>query len=298
MLQFCSISSSSHLFKSFALADSLAVFGYKLHVLVTDSNLQIDKPKNVELYFIQNLVQTELLKKFSKKYLAKRDKLRWGLKPFFLLFLLEKFEKVVYVDNDTYFFGNPSTIEKLLETSTVILTPHFYPSNPQREQNWLEANFRVGLYNAGFVAAKTSAKEALAWWAECCYYNLKKLYRRGLFDDQKYLDLMPVLFENILILKDKGYNLAAWNSQNYEMERNSTGEVFLSKEFLLVFIHFSHISIKQYSRQGHFLFNEYTRYLEHLRKYNSKYQFTDERRWYELGAYFNFICWKIQRLVE
>jgi hypothetical protein len=298
VLQFCSISTSSHLFKTYALADSLAVFGYKLHVLVIDSYTPNNVPTNVELYSLQNLVQTEFLTRLIKKYGNKKDKLRWSLKPYFLLFLLEKLEKVVYVDNDIYFFGNPANLEKILESHSLILTPHFYPSEPQKEQNWLEANFRVGLYNAGFVAANSKAKEALQWWADCCYYNLKKSYHRGLFDDQKYLDLIPVLFDNIFIMKDRGYNLAAWNSQNYELERNAKDEVLIFRKFALVFVHFAPISLKQYSKKEHFLFKEYSSYVNHLRNYKPTYSLKEERRWFEIGAYFNFLCWKIQRIIE
>ncbi|MDZ4667772.1 MAG: hypothetical protein SGJ00_07795 [bacterium] len=299
MLQFCSITSSSHLYKTYALAESLAVFGFSLHVLVIDSFNFAAKPHNVKLYPLQELVETELGAKMLAKYKHKSDKLRWGLKSVFLLHLLNDFEKIVYVDNDIYFYGDPVFVSELLDKHAVVLTPHFYLASSEKEQNWLEASYRVGLYNAGFMGVNRSGAEALEWWANCCLYNLKKAYQRGLFDDQKYLDLMPIEFDDVYVLKNKGYNLAGWNASNYELKRDLVNRMVKINEFDLVFIHFAHISLTRFSRLAHPLHEEYEKYVTHLKKFNPSYnQNSNKSRWYEWAAYLNYVKWNLLRLFE
>ena len=58
MLTFCTVSTNSHLFKSYALADSIEKFGAKLYVLITDDINKsgiIDKPGNVELVSLSKI---------------------------------------------------------------------------------------------------------------------------------------------------------------------------------------------------------------------------------------------------
>jgi hypothetical protein len=287
------------LYKTYALADSLSVFGFNLHVLVVDSFDTIGKPVNVIFYPIQTLIETELGSKMFAKYAYNSDKLRWGFKPIFLLHLLIEHDKVVYVDNDICFYSDPHIIDSLLTKYSILLTPHFYPSSPRSEQNWLEANFRVGLYNAGFVATQSKAKEALEWWAACCLYNLKKSFNRGLFDDQKYLDLLPIQFNGVHIIKEFGYNLAGWNAANYQVTRTSRNEVFVGPAQKLVCIHFANISLKMFSNEGHHLHPEYLQYISRLKKYNPGFTLKSNKlRWYDITAYFNYVKWNLLRLFE
>jgi lipopolysaccharide biosynthesis glycosyltransferase len=135
------------------------------------------------------------------------------MKPVFMQFLFREKEisKLIYVDNDIAFFGEYGFLFKLLDEHNILLTPHFYERNPEENQNWLEANFRVGLFNAGFVGANNKTISTLEWWAKCCAYRCEKNYMRGLFDDQKYLDMFPVIEPTTKILDHQGCNLAGWN---------------------------------------------------------------------------------------
>ena len=160
MAIFCTISTQSHLFKSFALADSLANYGGELKVLLIGeltSEYESIQPKNVQLFSL-NEIKSPRAEETKDKY--KNDKLRWSLKPILLLFLLEEYGKVIYVDNDIYFFNDFKFLDEALEKNNILLTPHFYPSSPKNDQTWLEANFRLGLYNAGFIGVNKNAKEA------------------------------------------------------------------------------------------------------------------------------------------
>ncbi|MCX7744775.1 MAG: hypothetical protein N2167_09470 [Flavobacteriales bacterium] len=239
----CTISTISHRFKTRALFSSLKEF--------TQADffaLYIDQPYMKEQDGLYNVIpfdelitnETYRLKKYNK------DKRRWASKPFFLSYLLNSgYDAVIYVDNDIYFFNSPEFLFEQLSQRSVLLTPHFYPADPTSNQIWLEANFRVGLYNAGFIGVSKSGREAMRWWGKCCLYNVKKAYSRGLFDDQKYLDLMPVLFDDVEIIKHRGCNVAGWNIETSLRSINNKGELVLNNTWPLIFIHFNYYTIQQ-----------------------------------------------------
>jgi hypothetical protein len=296
---FCTISTRSHLFKSLALADSLNRFGYQLAILVVDE-LDYSIHSNKKDVLISNLTAIKESTGIAiiKKYRHKKDKLRWALKPIWLIQLLHKYEKVIYVDNDTFFYADPSFLFDELNHHKILLSPHFYPAEPENKQNWLEANFKVGLYNAGFIGANKQAKEILHWWSKCCLYKITKSTSRGLFDDQKYLDLLPIKFENILIIKHKGCNLAGWNSINYSLEGDKMS-LIINGKYPIIFIHFANLSLREFSKNGSKLHSYYQFYTEELRKYKHDYTFKKTHyTWYQLTSYFNFLLWKIKRLFD
>ncbi len=286
MSNFCTTSTVSHLYKTYALADSIAPFGGVLHVLLIDGSPDntTEIPQNIHFFSLKNLTD-EIGKKIISKY-KNKDKLRWALKPVFLTFLLRKYSKVIYVDNDIFFFNDFSFLFEKLEKKAVLLTPHFYEADTQKNQNWLEANFRVGLYNAGFIGVNSKAIPFLNWWANCCLYNIKKAYWRGLFDDQKYLDLVPVLFDDVEIIKHRGCNLAGWNFTNYphELAKNNT---------TLIFIHFAELSLIEFSKPENYWYKSYIKYVDSLKKYYPNYLF--KRKIFNKNTVINylyFLIWK------
>ena len=286
MSNFCTTSTVSHLYKTYALADSIAPFGGVLHVLLIDGSPDntTEIPQNIHFFSLKNLTD-EIGKKIISKY-KNKDKLRWALKPVFLTFLLRKYSKVIYVDNDIFFFNDFSFLFEKLEKKAVLLTPHFYEADTQKNQNWLEANFRVGLYNAGFIGVNSKAIPFLNWWANCCLYNIKKAYWRGLFDDQKYLDLVPVLFDDVEIIKHRGCNLAGWNFTNYphELAKNNT---------TLIFIHFAELSLIEFSKPENYWYKSYINYIDSLKKYYPNYLF--KRKIFNKNTVINylyFLIWK------
>ena len=60
---------------------------------------------------------------------------------------------------------------------------------------------------------------------------------KGLFVDQRWVDLAPGLFDNILILRDPGLNVAYWNIHARSIRRH--GKTFLVRGQSLYFFHFS-----------------------------------------------------------
>jgi hypothetical protein len=275
MYHFCTITTADHLFKTLALHDSLMALSGDayLHVLCVDE-LPSDLPSgNIAFYKPHDMLHLPSASTIIAKYSASKDKLRWSLKPVFLRFLLEKTaDKAVYVDNDIYFYGDYSFLFELLDTYDFLLTPHNYPRDPNKDQNWLEANFRVGLYNAGFVGVNKGAIKDLGWWAACCAYRCEKNPLRGMFDDQKYLDLIPVMNEKAHIVRHKGCNVAEWNKAVISRTERD-GKVILDGQYPLVFIHFNGTTVRAIEMGEEPLLKKHLDlYVANLKKYKANIQ--------------------------
>lgn len=291
MSHFATITTQSHFFKVFALAESLKNFAITLHVLVVDGDtFPQEHPSNIKFYKLTD-IPNPLVSQLGKKY--KGDRLRWSLKPVFLINLLAKHERVVYVDNDIFFYSNPQFIVNYLEKHSLVLTPHFYRDSPFEEQNWLEANFRVGLFNAGFIGANRHAVTFLTWWANCCLFSVKKAYWRGLFDDQKYLDLAPIKVPDLKILHHRGCNLAGWNDVDLRFEKKDE-LVYINGVDQLVFIHFAELTMKQFSQKNHFLNKQFEEYISKLQKFKEAYTFkTRILTWTKVKDFCYFLIWRM-----
>lgn len=265
-----------------------------LYCLITDSE-SVQDQSQIQFNDL-SILQSDLACKIKKKYQG--DKLRWSLKPVYINHLLSQgYDRVIYVDNDIYFFGSIDFLIEKLEKSRLLLTPHFYFSNPTRKQNWLEANYRVGLYNAGFIAANKSASEILDWWTQCCLYSMKKSYWRGLYDDQKYLDLVPVIFNDIEVIKHRGCNFAGWNCDEVDLNYED-GKLKIEKDEL-IFIHFAPLSIERFSVKSSVVHPLYLDYLNDLKTNNPTFEFKAKKNSIlSISNYFYYIRWKLVRRIE
>ncbi len=296
-MNFCTITTYDHLYKALALADSLIQVAPSclVHVLCIDRAINAESHKGVIFYSLEDIKETEGYKAITEKYAQQRDKYRWSLKPVFLMYLLHgKAEKVIYVDNDIYFYSDPGFLFDLLEQHDILLTPHHYPRDPKKEQNWLEANYRVGLYNAGFVAVNRNAYASMKWWGECCAYRCEKNALRGTFDDQKYLDLVPVINEKAHIVRHKGCNVAEWNRSVISRTAGNDGHVMLDGKYPLVFVHYNHTTIRAiYSGDEPCLEMTWELYLQNLKKYRPEIEPKEMYRpdkWIDRMKYY---IWKV-----
>lgn len=296
----CTISTASHLYKVRALHESLSAYPTDgFFCLVTDG---VNPPAPVDgiRFLVLDDMPSALMERIRSRHHG--NELRWACKPLLLLHLLsEGFEKVLYVDNDMCFFGSPDPVFEALAEKRLLLTPHYYPADPSKDQFWLEANFRVGLYNAGLMAAASGAERALDWWAACCAYNVKKAAWRGLFDDQKYLDLMPVLFPEAGILRHKGFNVAGWNAQMVSRSVCSKGSLLLDGEWPLVCIHFNVFTIRVILKGDDPLLRPFLdAYQDMLTRWRPGHRLKSEtaRTWSDVRAYLRHLGWLAIRRFE
>jgi hypothetical protein len=245
---FCTIITSSHLGYAEALAKSLHAHGddYLLYVLVVDSDSRDRSRPGFKVLSLPE-VDCELSGLLARRYLdsGKHNEFRWSMKSVLLLHLLgrEKAGKVIFVDPDIAFFKDPRFLFDLLDSSNVLLTPHWRCNDPSKDP----ANFRLlmteGHFNAGFVAVSSGAEEALEWWARICLGRCERARSEGLFVDQSYLNLFPVYFDKVRIMRHRGCNVANWN---LEMNRRelSDGKVKINGNDPVVFIHFTNSTIR------------------------------------------------------
>ncbi len=271
MRNFCTITTADHAYKVFALCDSLVRFypNICLHVLVIDDSFPSLPSAKMKVYFLNDVQAEPVATSIIQKYRRQSDKLRWSLKPAFLKHLLSSsgIDKLIYLDNDLFFFNEFEFLFEYLDDYSFALTPHNYERNPDHSQNMLEANYRVGLYNAGFVGVNKNALDTLQWWAECCLYRCEKNPFRGTFDDQKYLDLIPVMREDALVIRHQGCNVAEWNRYVCVRE-NVDGEVLINGQYPIVFIHFNYTTIREILSGNDILLNAFFNlYMASLTKY-------------------------------
>jgi hypothetical protein len=270
---FCTISTHDHLYKAYALFDSIAAQGYdcRLHLLCTDARLIYPQPhEHIITYQLCDL-EGDTARAIQEKYARQKDALRWSLKPVFMNYLLSEqgVEQLIYADNDICFYSDYTFLFGLLTQYSFLLTPHHYDRSPRERQNWLEANFRVGLYNAGFAGASKAGCATLAWWAESCLYCCEKNMWRGLFDDQKFLDLIPIVDPLAHVVQHKGCNVAEWN-RTICKRSIIEGQVFINGQYPVVFIHFNSTTIREIMDQNDpLLIPLFEQYMMRINKYNS-----------------------------
>jgi len=153
-----------------------------------------------------------------------------------------KFKKIMYLDPDIKVFNSLAYLDKKLDTYDILLTPHLL--DPETDDLSIKDNeicaLKHGTYNLGFFAVKTSGQglQFINWWSErlikFCYDDIPG----GLFTDQRWCDLAPVFFDNLLIIRDRGFNVATWNISHRVLSRTSKGDI-LAGDCLLRFYHFT-----------------------------------------------------------
>ncbi|MBL7777494.1 MAG: hypothetical protein JNK66_04245 [Chitinophagales bacterium] len=273
-MHFCTITTSDHYYKVFALCESLQKFSsdFTLHVLVVERDLPHLIFPQIKKYHLSDIQQNTTANGIAAKYRKNADRLRWSMKPVFLKYLLAqpKIENVVYLDNDLFFYNDYRFLFNYFKEHSFLLTPHHYERSPHQNQNMLEANYRIGLFNAGFVGVRKDAADTLQWWAECCLYRCQKNSLRGLFDDQKYLDLIPIMHDNALIIRHRGCNVAEWNRAICERIKVN-GEVLINGTYPIVFIHFNNSTIREIERGNDPLLEPYyQQYFRTLQKFKKE----------------------------
>lgn len=175
--------------------------------------------------------------------------LNCAMKPFVAQYIFEKEQPdtLIYIDSDTLIFNSFATVEAALEQYNILITPHFTQPYPDTDKLPHERDIlRSGIYNAGFLAMKNSADthSFLQWWATHakheCYYN----FAEGMGVDQIWLNLVPLLFNNVGIFKHPGANIAYWNLHERQLTKQNETLV-VNEQFPVLFLHISGYQFNQ-----------------------------------------------------
>jgi glycosyltransferase involved in cell wall biosynthesis len=155
------------------------------------------------------------------------------------------YEIAIYFDPDILILKPIEAVLSAIATADVVLTPHILVPFPAdgRIPNDLTI-LRCGLYNLGFVAFRNTvtSQKILDWWNQHLHTMCLADVNEGVFTDQKWVDLIPLLSGKAHILRHPGYNIAYWNLHERTV-RKVDGAWRLSlidgSEADAVFFHFS-----------------------------------------------------------
>jgi hypothetical protein len=186
--------------------------------------------------------------------LGLRDLRRWlfghdiveactAVKGVSLLRLLERgADVVIYLDPDMALLAPLTPVVDALESSPIVLTPHqLRPASTMLAvvDNEL-GSLLTGVYNLGFLAVRRgpTGLAFAGWWADRLRDFCLDDPARGLFTDQRWMDLAPVFFPELHVLRDPGMNVASWNLVDREVHLDEHGDFRVDGSLLRMF-HFS-----------------------------------------------------------
>lgn len=168
-----------------------------------------------------------------------------AVKPTLLARLLDDFgeREVFYFDPDILIERRLEEAIAALDRANILLTPHLLEPIPLDGYKPSEQEILVsGAFNLGFIgvrAGETTA-EFLAWWSSRLRENCRIDPCQGLFVDQKWINLVPGLFPDTVILRDLTYNVAYWNIHARELA--ARGGTYWVGARPLAFFHYSGFS--------------------------------------------------------
>lgn len=176
--------------------------------------------------------------------------LNTAVKASFFKYIFKRFNSLnqtYYFDPDLMFFSSIAKLDKEFEQANILLTPHINTPIPIDESSPNENSFlNYGIYNLGFIGVKRdkSSFEFLDWWEERTlklgFSNVKK----GYFVDQLWINLVPLFFPKVRILKEYGYNAAPWNLHERKHIKKADDDFIMEDRSKLVFYHFSSYDFK------------------------------------------------------
>jgi len=162
-------------------------------------------------------------------------------KPFLLQWLLAHgFDRCLFLDPDVLVLSRFDALLERIGQHSVVVTPHFV--TPPRDEQRIARELNIllsGVFNGGLIgiADRQPAREFLKWWGERVIEACDSEVARGLYYDQRWLDLAPVFFRDISVLRDAAYNVAYWNLP--ERELRVEGDSVTVDGRACAFIHFS-----------------------------------------------------------
>ncbi len=168
--------------------------------------------------------------------------LNTAVKPWMFEHLFARgYDRVVYFDPDIVVYGTLDELEDAPPDTFLTLTPHLTGPIGGDDHPSERTILQAGTYNLGFleVRRRPELSSFLTWWQRNLEYQCVVDTARGLFCDQKWLDLAPGLFPGVRILRHEGYNVAYWNLRQRAVTIPAGGGAALVNGQPLRFFHFS-----------------------------------------------------------
>jgi hypothetical protein len=149
------------------------------------------------------------------RFRCDRKQLAITSKSYLLSHLLDRgFGSAIFLDPDILILSDLEELFSQVSRHAIVLMPHLLAplsgeGSVERELNILQS----GVYNGGFVgiSSGSTARAFLAWWRARVYAHCRHDVPRGVYYDQRWLDLAPVFFPGLHVFRDPSYNVAHWN---------------------------------------------------------------------------------------
>lgn len=213
-LQICTLITKNRLAYARVLAESLARHapGARLTVLIVDEVEGRFAPAD-EAFDLLELGElgAPRVDEMALRYSA--FEFAVAFKPRLIAHLLERHDRVLYLDADTRVYAPLTPLADALEHHPVVLVPHLLRPVPDDGETPDERSILVaGAYNTGCVALRRDATSSalLDWWAARLRTGSRVSPAEGMMVDQRWLDLAPGLFERTHLLRDPGVDAAYW----------------------------------------------------------------------------------------
>jgi glycosyltransferase involved in cell wall biosynthesis len=242
-MKFCTIVARNYLPHARVLAWSLARHGdQRLSVLVIDDvEKQVDP--STEPFEVVHPDDLDLSTRQFHLMATIYDvmELSTAMKPWLMDYLLAQTgDPVAYLDPDMELFAPIDDVGGLADEHGIVLTPHLTEPLP-RDGLFPDETYilRAGVFNLGFIALSTDSLPFRQWWKKRLDRDCRISQAEGLFVDQRWIDLVPGLFDHAII-RDPGFNVAYWNLSTRKVTRAGSG--FMVDDRPLRLFHFSGFS--------------------------------------------------------
>lgn len=141
----------------------------------------------------------------------------------------------IYLDPDCVVYSDFTELRELMKSRPIVLIPHLMaPGHIDMEIS----SIKYGVYQLGFLALNRSdeALRFLDWWAQRLYLYCYDDLSRGLFTDQRWIDLAPTFFD-VELLKHFGYDFGTWAVKDVTITKEQ--DLYYINGQPLRFAHFS-----------------------------------------------------------
>ena len=179
--------------------------------------------------------------------------LNTAIKPYLIELLMTRgYRKVIYFDPDIRVFRSLDEMLSLLDQHNVLLTPHLTDILDDGKAPTELQILQAGSYNLGYIGLRTSeeTRKLVKWWQAKLYKECVVDLPRNLFVDQKWMDLVPSMFDGVFINRDPSWNTAYWNLNHRQLERMGDGGYGVNGR-PLTFFHFSGFAIEASTLSEH-----------------------------------------------
>ncbi|MCK8490931.1 glycosyl transferase [Spirosoma sp. RP8] len=170
--------------------------------------------------------------------------LNTAVKPFYIDYFFKNnpdVTQLIYFDPDIIIYQPLHKLNQALQQHSLVLTPHTCSPTPDWERPNEIHHLGTGIFNLGFIGLRKdqTAQEFVDWWKERLVYECRIDLCNGLFVDQHWVNFAPVYYDNVLIDRHVGYNVAYWNLHERYFSQDSGGQWRVNDTELLQFFHYS-----------------------------------------------------------